>query len=138
MINRKGVEYLAMMVVKQAYEDYVSDAKKLVAIENPYRSQNTFRKWQGLINRKAYTMHIKKAQKGDEHGTYWKLKKAIDKDYYYFLGRLMDTRNFLEGDDVLFFVKHLDGRSLVEQANKVVEKWADDGLSYATKLYAEL
>lgn len=138
MINEKGVRYLAMMVVKQAYEDYISDAKKIVAIENPYRSENTFRKWQTMANRKAYTMHIKKAQKGDEHGLYWKLKKSVDKDYFYYVGRLMDTREFLEGDDVMVFVKRLDGRSLVEQANRVVNKWADDALPYATKLYAEL
>lgn len=138
MINRKGVEYLAMMVVKQAYEDYISDAKNAVALENPYRSQNTFKKWQSMVNRKAYNLHIKKAQKGDEHGTYWKLQKSVAKDYFHYVGRLIDTRNFLEGDDVMAFAKRLDGKSLVIQANKVVEKWANDEVSYSTKLYAEL
>lgn len=142
MSNKKGEQYLAMMVCKQAYEDYVADGIRLVSLKEPFRSKNTFRRFNTIFNSKCYNKRVRywknKELTSEDYAVLWKdTMEIIGNDYYRYAARYLSTGEFFNSERFLLFSRKMDGDALKKQAERVVEEWVDSDTYKWTLVFTE-
>lgn len=135
--DEKGVRFLAMMVIRQAFEDYVEAGRKMAAIKDPFRNDNTLSKYNAIFN-KLYSERF-----GDGIGkynadeVYAYIEKFIERRYYRYARFYIETAEFFDSERFLIFSRNIDGKWCRKKGEEYITDWLNGG-AYSRKLKMDL